>query len=161
GLLDVRRVAALRAADDGALPGLGDDHELVRGRAADRAGVRLDHRVVELAGLEDLAVGATHVVVSNVQALRARMEGVGVLHDELAPAHEAEAGTDLVPELGLDLVEADRELPGALDVPADDVRDHLFMGGPEDEVALVPVLDPQELLAVLHPAPRLLPELSR
>ena len=161
GLLDVRRVAAARAADDRALPGLGDDHELVRGRAADRPGIRLDRRVVELAGLEDLAVGAAHVLVGRVQALGAGVEGVGVLHDELAPAHEAEAGTDLVPELGLDLVEAHRQLPVALDVPAHDVRDHLLVGGAEDEVALVPVLDPQELLAVALPALGLLPQLGR
>jgi hypothetical protein len=38
------------------------------------------------------------------------MEAVGVLHQELARAHDAEARPDLVAELGLDLVVVDRQL---------------------------------------------------
>jgi hypothetical protein len=36
------------------------------------------------------------------------MEGVGIFHDEFAPAHHAEARADLVAELHLDLVEIGR-----------------------------------------------------
>ncbi len=61
--------------------------------------------VVEPAGVEDRAVGGAHILVGRGQALPVGVEGVGVLHDELAAAHQAEARPDLVAELGLDLVE--------------------------------------------------------
>jgi hypothetical protein len=38
------------------------------------------------------------------------VERIGVLHQEFARAHHAEARADLVAELGLDLVEVDRQL---------------------------------------------------
>ena len=77
------------------------------------------------------------------------------------PAHQTEAGPNLVPELGLDLVEVDRELAIARDLAAHDVGDHLLVRRTETELALVAVLDPQQLLAVALPSPRLLPELGR
>ena len=160
GLLLVGAVTAGRAVDDRALAGRGGDHELVRRRAADRAGVGLDHGVVEPAGLEDPPVGRTHRLVGFVETLRGGVERVGVLHQELAAAHQAETRADLVAELGLDLVEIERQLAVALDVAPHDVGDHLFVGRSETEVALVAVADAQQLLAVLLPAPGLEPELG-
>ena len=89
------------------------------------------------------------------------VEGVGILHDELAAAHQAEAGADLVAELALDLVEIERHLPVALDLAPHQVGHHLFVGRSHAEFGLLSVLEAQQLLAVLLPAPRLLPELGR
>ena len=89
------------------------------------------------------------------------MEGVGVLHDELARTHHAEARPHLVAELELDLVEVDRQLAIAFDLAPRDIRDHLFVGGPEHEVALVAILQAQQLRAEFLPATRFLPELGR
>ena len=89
------------------------------------------------------------------------MEAVGVLHHELARAHHAEARADLVAELGLDLVEVDRQLAVALELAARDVGDDLLVGGPEHHVAVVAVLEPQQLRPELVPAPGLDPELRR
>ena len=89
------------------------------------------------------------------------MEGVGVLHDELARAHDAKARPHLVAELGLDLVEVHRQLAVALELAPRDVGDHFLVRGPGDEVALVPILEAQQLRPVLAPAARLLPQLRR
>ncbi len=86
------------------------------------------------------------------------VEGVGVLHDELAPAHEPEARADLVAELRLDLVEVHRQFAVRADVAADEVGDHFLVRRPEAEVAVVAVLHPQQFLAVLLPAAALLPQ---
>jgi hypothetical protein len=160
GLLHVGGVAGRRVAHHGVLAGVGQDHELVGVRAADLAGLGLDHRVLQMAGLEDPPVGALHGVVGVVQALGVGVEGVGVLHDELAAAHEAEAGPDLVAELLTDLVEGDGELAVRGHVLAHHVGDHLLGRGSEAEVPLVAVLHTQEQVAVFLPAPGLLPQLG-
>ena len=158
--LDVGAVAAGRAARHRALAGVREHHELVRRGTADRALVRLDHGVLEPAGLEDARVGRVHGLVAPVEPLLRGVEGVGVLHDELPAAHEPEPGTDLVPELGLDLEQVERHLPVALHVAADEVGDDLLVGRTETEPPAVTVLHPQQLGAVLEPALRLLPELG-
>jgi hypothetical protein len=80
--------------------------------AADGAGFRLDCGVIEAAAGEDVGVRAVHGVVGVVEAAGAfdvRVEGVRVLHDELAAAEQTGTGAGLVAELGLDLVEIERE----------------------------------------------------
>jgi hypothetical protein len=77
------------------------------------------------------------------------VEGIGVLHQEFAPAHKAEAGPDLVAELPVDLVEVLGQVAVAFEVGAEDVGDDLLVGGAVEHVALVPVLDAQHLGAVV------------
>ncbi|MND53213.1 hypothetical protein D3C80_442450 [compost metagenome] len=89
------------------------------------------------------------------------MEGVGVLHDELATTHQAEARTDLVTELGLDLVEVDRQLLVAVQLVAREVGDDFLMGRADAELALMAVVQAQQLGAVLFPAAGFLPQLGR
>ena len=89
------------------------------------------------------------------------MKGVGVLHDEFARAHHAEARPHLVAELGLDLVEIDRQLPIALELAARDVGDDFLVGGPDHETAFVPVCQAQQLGPVFVPSPGFLPQLGR
>jgi hypothetical protein len=88
------------------------------------------------------------------------VKGVGILHQEFARAHDAETGSDLVAHLVLDLVQVERQLPVAADLAAHDVRDDLFVGRTEAEIAFVPVLDAQQFGTVLLPAPGLLPQLA-
>ena len=80
--------------------------------------------------------------------------GVGVLHRELAPAHDAEARTALVAELGLDLVEVLRQLLVAAQLLARDVGDRLLGGGLQHEVAVVAILHAQQFRAHLPEAAR-------
>ena len=160
-LLDVGRVAARLADDQGVLAGLGQHHELVRERAADGAAVRLHGAELEAAAGEDAVVGLAHGLVAAARAGVVLVERIGVLHDELAAAHEPEARADLVAELGLDLVEIDRQLAVGLQFATGDVRDHLLVGGPQAVVAVVPVAEAEQFRAVLLPATRLLPQVAR
>jgi hypothetical protein len=77
------------------------------------------------------------------------IEGIRVLHRELAPAHHAETRPALVAELGLDVIEIFRQRPVAAQLLARDVGDDLFAGRLDDEVAVVPVFHPQQLGPVL------------
>ena len=160
GLLDVGSVPAALARHDRVLARLGQHLELVREVAADVAGVGLDGAEGESAALEDARVGVVHDLVLASRVVGVDVEGVGVLHDELAPAHEPEARPHLVAELDLDLVEILRQIAVRAHLAADQVGDHLLVRGPEAEVPPVAVLQPEQRLAVLVPAPALLPQLG-
>src|SRR5580704_4467562 len=54
---------------------------------------------------ESAQVGHEHPVVRTDGARLVEVEGIVVLHQELAAAHHAEARTHLVPELPLDVIE--------------------------------------------------------
>ncbi len=161
GLLHVGAVVALGAGQDRILAGFGEHHELVRLGAADVAGVGLDLGVTEAAAGKDPPVGPLHGAVGEIEILGVGVEGVGVLHQKLTAPHEAESGSDLVAELGLDLEHIDRQLFVRGHGSPDDVGDDLLVGRTEAELTVVPILDPQQLGAVLGPAPRILPELGR
>jgi hypothetical protein len=89
-----------------------------------------------------------------------RVEGICVLHDEFTCPHHAKARPDLVAELGLDLVEVNRHLLVAADLPAHDVGDDFLVRRPDDEIALLPVLEAQHERPHLLPATALLPQLG-
>jgi len=71
------------------------------------------------------------------------VEGIGVLHQELAGSHDAESGPNLVAEFELDLIEIDRQLLVAAQFPPRDVGDHFLVRGAVGEVARMPVLEAQ------------------
>ena len=147
------------AVDEGGLAVLGQGHELGRDRAADLSGLRRHRAVLECQALADAGVGTRHLVVVLLQGLLRRMEGVGVLHEELAAAEQAEARPDLVAELHLDLVERQRQLAVGPHLVTHGRGDDLLMRGAEAEVPAVPVLETHELGAVDVPAARLVPQL--
>ena len=89
------------------------------------------------------------------------MKGVGVFHDELPPAHQAEARPHFVTKLGLDLVEGERQVAVGVQFTPYQVSHNFFMGWAEAEVTLVPVFQAQQLLAVLFPASAFLPQFGR
>ena len=160
-LLDVGRVVAVVAGDQRVFARLGQHLELVRQRAADVAGVRLDGAEREAAAREDALVGLVHLLVFALRVLDVDVERIRVLHDELAPAHQAGARPQLVAELGLDLIEVQRQLAPAPDLAAHQRRDHLLVRRADDEVAALAILEAQQLIAVVLPAPGLLPQLAR
>ena len=110
---------------------------------------------------EGAEIGDEHAVVGLPRALEVEVEGIGVLHQELAAAHDAEARPHLVAELPLDVVEVERQVAVGAHVGAKDVGDHLLVGRPVEHVALVPVDDAQHLLAVVVVAAALAPEIGR
>ena len=89
------------------------------------------------------------------------VEGIVVLHVELAAAHDTETRTQLVPKLPLNLIEVLRQVAVAAHGVPEDIGHDLFMGGAEQHGALMPVGDAQHLLAVVLVAAALLPKLGR
>ncbi len=129
--------------------------------AADGAGISFNGAEVETAARKDAAVGLVHLVVGSNGAGFVDIEGVSILHDEFAAAHQPETGANLVAKLGLDLVKVQRHLPVGAHFAADDIGHHLFMGRPHAEFRFLAVLEAQQFLAVLFPASRFLPQFCR
>ena len=77
---------------------------------------------------EDARVGVVHSrgTIASAPSRSTSNEYASFIRNSRA-AHHAEARADLVAELGLDLVEVDRQLPVAADVLARDVGDHFLV----------------------------------
>ena len=158
---DVRGIVGAGGERDGVLARIRQHVELLRGIAADGAAVGLHRAEVQAQAGEDARVGRMHVAVFTHQILVGDVEGVRILHHELARTHHAETRTDLVAELGLDLVEVDRQLLVAGELLAREVGHRFFGRGAVAEVLLLAVGDLQQLAAELLPAARLFPQLAR
>ena len=161
GQLDIGGVIGTRAPGDCVLARVGQHLELVRCAAADLAGVGGDRAEFEPEPGEDPGVRVVHQPVRLQHAGVVDIERVRILHDEFARSHHPEARAHLVAELGLDMVEVHRQLPVALQILARDVGDHFLGRRLEDEIALMTVLQTQQLGPILVPASRFLPELGR
>ncbi len=74
------------------------------------------------------------------------------------PAHQAEARADFIAELRLDLIEIQRHLPIGTNFPPEEIGDDFFMRRPQAEIALVPVFESEQFLAVEIPAAGFSPE---
>ena len=135
--------------------------ELLRDAAADIAAVRRHDAKGQAETAEDAVVNRAHVLVTASQAVLVQVEGIGILHQEFAAAQNPEARPDLVSELALDLVQADRQPPVTADFPAGQVRDHFFVRRSQAELALVPVPEAQQLGPVFLPSSGFTPQLSR
>src|SRR3546814_18802147 len=76
----------------------------------------LDRTEIRAKAREDAHVSVAHVQVFAMQVFRVHVERVRVLHQEFARAHHAEARTTFVSELGLHLIEVERQLAIAAEV---------------------------------------------
>ena len=152
--------AAIVAVDQRSLTGVGQSHVLDGGVAADLAGVGDNGQSLDVAALADVGVGLLHLVVLLLQTLLRGREAVGVLHDELATAHQAKAGTELVAELVLNVVQVDGQLFVGAQLIAHQGRDGLLVGGTQDELATMTVVKAHKLLAIGVDAAGLAPQLG-
>ena len=144
-----------------ALAGVGEHDELVREIAADRAALRHHRDRLQPHARKGAQISDEHPVVGVLGAGKIHVERIGVLHQELAPAHQAEARPHLVAELPLQVIEIERQVFVGADIGAKDLGDHLLVGRPIEHVTLVAVLDAQHLLAVGLVTAALPPELGR
>src|SRR5579859_3426390 len=159
-LLDVRRVTALWAQDDQVLARRRRADELGGVRAAHRAAGGLDRNGGDSQPLEDPHVRVVVQAEGHVELIRAHVEAVGVLHGELAGAHQPGLRPRLVAQLGLDLVPHLRQLAVGLELGGQ-VGDDLLVGHAEGQVGAAPVLEPEHLVTHQLPAPAELPQLGR
>jgi hypothetical protein len=126
--------------------------------AADGARLGAHRHGLQAHAGEGLEIGHEHLVVGMLAGFPRQVEGIGILHQELAAAHHAEARAHLVAELPLDVIEVARQVLVGLHPLPEDVGDHLLVGGSEQHVAVMPVLDAQHLLAIGVVAAGLAPE---
>ena len=152
--------AAIIAVDERSLAGVGQSHVLDGGIATDLAGVGDNGQGLDVAALTDVGVGLLHLVVLLLQTLLRGREAVGVLHDELTAAHQAKAGTELVAELILDVVQVDGQLFVGAQLVAHQGRDGLLVRGAQDELATMTVVKAHKLLAIGIDTAGLTPQLG-
>ena len=158
--LDIGGIAAFAGHGQLVLARVGQHMKLFGFGPADGPRIRGHHAIIQPHAIENLRVGPAHGLVFMVQAGIVHMERVGVLHDELTRAHQAEARPDLVAELGLDLIDRQRQLLVAAHVAFDVIGDDFFVRGPEAVLTLGPISHAQHERAHGLPAPGFLPQLG-
>ena len=129
--------------------------------AADGAGFGGHWNRFQPHAVESAQIGDEHLVVGDARVLDREVEGIGILHQEFAPAHHAEARPDLVPELPLDVIEDARQFLVGLHAVAEDLGDQLLIGRAVEHLALMPVADAQHLLAIDLVTAAFAPDLRR
>ena len=157
--LHVGAVVAVAAQHDGVLADVGQQHVLVGDLAAHHAAVGGHrHHLGHAAAGVDAVVGvvAAHVVL--LQILLGGVEGVGVLHGELAHADQAAAAAGLVAELGLDLVDHEGILGVGVGHVGHELHGRLLVGHAQHHVRAGAVLEAQKLRADGVEAARLAPD---
>ena len=102
---DICGIVRVRAVNDGVFARGGNHLKLFVQVAADRTTVGSHGAVSQAKAVKNPTVGAGHHLVAGLGGILVAVKAIGVFHNELTPAHQAEAGTALVPEFGLDLVE--------------------------------------------------------
>ena len=128
--------------------------ELLGARAAHRAAHRGDDDVAQAQALEDALVGVTLGLVGGVQALVVNVEGVGVLHHELAAADQAGARTSLVAVLRLNLIQRGGQVLVRGVHVLHQQGEHFLVRGGQKVVAALTVVELEQRRAVLFPAVR-------
>ena len=162
GLCDfnVGRVPARGADNQGVLAGLREAVELVGAGSLHGAGVRFDDGRLDAAAAEGAQVGRHEVLVGGLLAFKVGVEAVGVLHGELADAQQTAARARFVAELGLEVVNAKRQLAVGRGDPLAEIGGDLLVGHGQHHVAAPAVLEPRHLRADRVKAARALPQIG-
>ena len=115
---------------------------------------------VEAHATEDAEIGDVVEVEPGVEAGPVDIEGVRVLHGELAYPEYPGLGPGLVAELGLDLIPDLRQVPVGGQLGGEQGED-LLVGEPQGELGALAVPQPEHLVTDRIPAARLPPDLGR
>ena len=130
--VDIRRrrfkSQKILVAEHFALAGLGQNDEFVAEIAADRPRFRRHRDRGQPHPREGAQISDEHLVVGMAAGLRVEIEGIGVLHQKFARAHDAEARAHLVAEFPLDMEQVKRQVLVGAHIGADDLGDHLLIG---------------------------------
>ncbi len=126
--------------------------------AADRTCVGTHGNSAQAETFERAQVSHEHLVIGMDRVFLGQVKGIGVLHQEFARAHRAEAWTHLVAELQLNMIEVQRQVLVGLHIGTEDVGDHLLIGGAVEHLTILAVLDAQHLLTVVVVTAAFLPE---
>ena len=100
---------------------------------------------LEAAAVEDAVVGADVELVGALQSLAVAVEGVGVLHHELAcPQHAGAQAARLIALLGLEMVEQPQEVSVGADLAGDVIGQRLLVRHREHELGAASVAQPRK-----------------
>ena len=105
-----RQIEKVAVAEHSGLAGLGQHDEFVAEIAADRAGLGAHRDRLQPHPREGAQVGDEHPVVGMPRRGLVDVERIGILHQEFAAAHHAEARAQLVAEFPLDVIEVERQV---------------------------------------------------
>ena len=147
---------ATRGRHEGVLANRRGVQELLGTRAAHRATHRRDDDVAQAQALEDALVGVALGLVGGVQALVVNVEGVGILHHELATADQTGARACLVTVLRLNLVQRGGQILVRGVHVLHQQGEHFLVRGGQKVVAALTVVELEQRRAVLFPAVRCL-----
>ena len=147
--------------EDLAFAGIGQHQEFMGVIAADGAAVGAHRDRLQAHPLVCAQVAHEVAVIGVQRILFGQVEIVAVFHKELAPAHHTKAGTDLVPELPLNMIQRQRQVLVGGHVAAENVRDQLFVGWAIQHVAIMAVTNAQHLFAVIIIASAFAPQVGR
>src|ERR1035438_3725941 len=89
GFLKISRITTRGAVPDIVFARVRRHHEFVRLRASHSARMRLDNHVLQTAPVENLAISVVMLVVGGIQARGIDVEGIRILHNELAYAQQS------------------------------------------------------------------------
>ena len=151
----------ITVTEDFAFARIGQHDELVAQITADRTCVSAHRHDLEAhAGIE-VQIGHKHPVIGPLGRGLVDVERIGVLHQELPAPHDAKARTLLVPELPLHVIEVLGQVLIGAHGRAENARDHLFIGWPIEQLALMTVDNAQHLRPIGVIAPRLAPQVRK
>ncbi len=88
----------------------------MRSVPTDRSAFGLDGQVFQAAPRENSAVRIVHLIVNFAELLGVRRETVSVFHQEFARSQHTKPRTFLVAELGLNLIDRNRQLTVTADL---------------------------------------------
>ena len=154
-----RQIENIAVAIDAGLAGFSQHDKFVAEIAADRAGFSAHRDRLQSHPREGAQIGDEHLVVGMLSAREVEIEGIGIFHQELACAHHTEARPHFVAELPLDVIEIERQALVGFHIGAENLGDHLFVGRPKEQFALVPVGNAQHFRAVGLVAAAFAPEI--
>ena len=149
---DVGCVAATRALDERVLADRARVDELLAGRSAHRPGCGRHDDNIEAESLERVDVHPAVERVAGRESVVVDVEGVRVLHQELAATQDAGAGAGLVAVLRLDLEQHQRQVLVRRVQVLDHEGEHLLVRRAEEIVVVAAVLESEEVVAVVGPA---------
>ncbi len=135
----IGRVTSFQALRNSILARVSHDMKLMGVRAANSAAVCLDGGGLQAQALKYSCVGVIHNVVTVLHTLRTDIEGVRILHDEFARSHDPKTRPNLITELGLYLIEVERQLSIAANFAASEDANHFFMGRADAKTPIVSI----------------------
>jgi len=156
--VDIGRIVTLVGKCDGVLSGVRQHVKLVGCVSPDASRISSHGAIAQAQTIENRAVSVIHHVVGFLERSLAGVEGVGVLHDEFATAHDAEPRADFVAEFCLDLVQVLGKLAITPHLILEQGGNDLLMGRSQAETAVVAIGEAQELGSILLPPAGFLPQ---